>query len=438
MKYKGIIDETIAYLKGLGADEVEVKLSESDDFEVYGNAGVLDLVRSVENAVLNVTVLKDQKRANTVINDLSKENREKALVALMASVSTAEPDPAYDLSAVETPKHIVMGKKPEGEKEIEDIKTKLTQMTAEFVDSVKADFPAVMLVEMGTNYKMKTSVLKNTKGTELLEELYGYEVGAMFNAVDEEKSSSFNYVMSTPTGLDEPFLNNTYWRDTIGRNEKELNAEPFNGRLEGNVMFAPTVVAEFLSELEELALKDNAFIQDYSKWKNSIGEQVCDAKLTWHSAPLSDEVGGGYGITEDGFPVEDVTVIENGVLKSHLLSLYGANKSGRKRAGNQGGIFLVEPGTTSLEKMISGIDRGILISRLSGGQPSPNGDFSGVAKNSFLIENGKIAGAVSEAMATFNIFEVLKDIEALSIERHDAGFFKIPYLKSNRVLVTGK
>ena len=33
------------------------------------------------------------------------------------------------------------------------------------------------------------------------------------------------------------------------------------------------------------------------------------------------------------------------------------------------------------------VERGVLLGRFSGGSPSPSGDFSGVAKNSFLIEN---------------------------------------------------
>ena len=38
--------------------------------------------------------------------------------------------------------------------------------------------------------------------------------------------------------------------------------------------------------------------------------------------------------------------------------------------------------------MVKNIDRGLLVTRFSGGSPSDNGDFSGIAKNSFYIQNG--------------------------------------------------
>lgn len=438
MRYQRAVEETITFLKDLGADHVEVKLTESDDFEVFGTAGELDLVRTIENAVLTATVIKDQKKASTVINDLSKESREEALKALMVNVVAAQPDPAYGFSKISDPKEMIVGDKPREEYPTEKIKSKLAEQTAKFVESVKREFPSIMISDVSGMFKAKKIILKNTNGTDLKEENYGFELGTVFNAVDEEKSSSFNYVVTLPKSIEQPFINSPYWYDTIARNEKELNTLPFEGRLKGNVVITPTALAHCLMDLEELALKDNAFIQDYSKWKDSIGKEVCDPKLTWHCNPLSADMGMNFAITEDGFPAEDITIVEKGVLKSHLLSLYGANKCNRTRSGNQGGVICIEPGETPFDEIIAGIDKGILIGRLSGGSPSPNGDFSGIAKNSFLIENGKITHAISEAMTTFNIFEVLKDIEALSQERHDAGVFKVPYLKSQHVLVTGK
>lgn len=438
MRYVNIVDETITFLKSLGADHVEVRLTESDDFEVYGNAGVLDLVRSVENAVLKVTVLKDQKKASTVINDLSRGNREQALNALMVSVAAAQPDPAYEFSTVLEQKHTIVGASPDELNTVETIKAKLVEQTVGLVDSVASNYPSIMLSEVGSNYKMSKTLLKNTNGTNLVEENYGFELSALFNAADEEKSSSFNYVFSLPKSIEIPFLDNLFWKETISRNEKELNTVPFEGRLQGNAVFAPMAFADCLMNLEELALKDNAFIQGFSKWQDSLGQQVCDPKFTWRSNPLSEDMGTGYAITEDGFPAENIDIIENGVLTNHLLSLYGANKVNRTRSGNQGGVMTIEPGDTPFDELIAGIEKGIIIGRISGGQPSPNGDFSGIAKNSFLIENGKITDAISEAMVTFNIFEVLKDIDTLSKERHDAGMFQVPYVKSQHVLVTGK
>ena len=86
--------------------------------------------------------------------------------------------------------------------------------------------------------------------------------------------------------------------------------------------------------------------------------------------------------------VIDSSVIDEGILKSHLLGIYGANKLNSTRALNDGGALIVNPGDKTHNEIIKNIDKGILLSRFSGGYPSANGDFSGVAKNSYYIENG--------------------------------------------------
>lgn len=438
MKYEAIVQDTLNTLKTLGADHAEVTLTESDDFEVSGYVNELGLVRSMENAVLRVTVIKDQKKASTVLNDFSNDSRMPALEALMTAVAVAEPDEAYTLSKISEPHQIAVGTLLTSDEAKTQSYKQLTQMTHEFVKTANEKFPKVLLSEFMMSYNYKNIMLKNTHGTELREQNGKFEVMSLFNATDANKSSSFNYAVTAPINLDKPFIENLYWLETLERNEKELDTVPFTGRLEKNVILTPSCFAELLSGIESLALTDSSFIQNFSKWQNALDQQVCDTKLTWKSEPLSPLVGSGYGITSDGYPAENVTVIDKGILKSFLLSDYAANKTGRKRAGNQGGIYIVDPGTTSFADMIASIDKGLLISRLSGGSPSPNGDFSGIAKNSFLIEKGQVTEAISEAMATFNLFELLADIDSLSSERYDSGSYNVPYLKSHKILVTGK
>ena len=80
--------------------------------------------------------------------------------------------------------------------------------------------------------------------------------------------------------------------------------------------------------------------------------------------------------------------------------------------------------------MIAGIDKGLIVNRFSGGQPSSNGDFSGVAKNSFLIEDGKVSSAVSETMISGNIIDMLNNIVAISKEQTTDGLLSCHGLNS--------
>lgn len=88
--------------------------------------------------------------------------------------------------------------------------------------------------------------------------------------------------------------------------------------------------------------------------------------------------------------------------------------------------------------MIRDIERGLVIARVSAGSPSASGDFSGVAKNCFLIENGEIKEALSETMINGNLAEFLMNIKALSREVVKDGSSVLPWVAIEGVGIAGK
>lgn len=131
--------------------------------------------------------------------------------------------------------------------------------------------------------------------------------------------------------------------------------------------------------------------------------------------------------------------IKEGILTSFALSQYGANKTGKPRASNTAFWTLeVAAGDIPLEDIIKGVNRGILLNRFSGASPGPSGDISGVAKNSFFIENGKVTDALKETMLSFNILDVLSNIPAISVERCKNGIDVLPWCCLDGITISGK
>ena len=131
-------------------------------------------------------------------------------------------------------------------------------------------------------------------------------------------------------------------------------------------------------------------------------------------------------------------LIKAGVLTGFTISAYTANKTGYDRAPNSSGAIVVAPGDKPLNEMISSIKRGIFVGRFSGGEPSINGDFSGVAKNSFLIEDGKITSALSETMISGNLADLLFNIIDISKETVENGGAVLPYVSFGNITISGK
>jgi PmbA protein len=158
--------------------------------------------------------------------------------------------------------------------------------------------------------------------------------------------------------------------------------------------------------------------------------------LTFHSHPVSNEIADGYFVTSDGYIAENSTIVKNGILKTHLLGIYGANKLEKNRAVNDGGATIVEAGDNPHSDIIKNIEKGLLLARFSGGNPSSNGDISGVAKNSYYIENGEIKYPISETMISGNIQEMFNNIGEISSDRIDFGYCIFPWISFKGVTIS--
>jgi PmbA protein len=156
---------------------------------------------------------------------------------------------------------------------------------------------------------------------------------------------------------------------------------------------------------------------------------------------------GAASFDREGVPHKKTTVIENGVLKKFLYNTYTAKKAGTASTGNASGStssppsvsttnFVVRPGRSSLDGLVSEMKQGVMISRFSGNVNPVNGDFSGVVKGGRIIQKGELGHAVREVMVAGNVFDCIKNLTGLSKERKVIGASIIPYMRFGGVSFT--
>ena len=68
--------------------------------------------------------------------------------------------------------------------------------------------------------------------------------------------------------------------------------------------------------------------------------------------------------------------------------------------------------------------------------PSSNGDFSGVAKNSYYIKNGKIKFPITETMVSGNVKEMFENIDDISSDRVNFGSGIFPWISFNGITIS--
>ncbi len=118
-----------------------------------------------------------------------------------------------------------------------------------------------------------------------------------------------------------------------------------------------------------------------------------------------------------------------GRLQTLIPSLYGSRKTGLPHVPTASAGWELLAGRTPLPKLLRAVPRGVIVGRLSMGHPAANGDFSGVIKNSFAIQDGAVGTALSDTMISGNVVQMLRDVVAVSAERIDAGGCCMPWVQ---------
>jgi predicted Zn-dependent protease len=169
------------------------------------------------------------------------------------------------------------------------------------------------------------------------------------------------------------------------------------------VVLEPTAVGNLLSLL---AFSLNARAADegrsfFSKrgGGNKIGERVVDERVTLVSDPQDpDLLTAPY--TGEGLPVGRTTWIENGVLRHLAYDRFWADKQGVSPTPFAGGFRFTGgggAGTATLDDLIAGVDRGLLVTRFWYIRAVDQRTllYTGITRDGvFLIERGKVTRAV--------------------------------------------
>lgn len=413
-----------------GADCAQVSVAEGRIEEFNVDAGEFSLIRSVFNSSASMKVIKDMKKGTAAVNQLDKDAVAIAVSECMTAAENGVEDKALSIASLTENENFTDGV-------MEPDKEKFFDSLIKFIDDIKKEFPQIMVEQMIAEFSCGKHVLSNTNGVLFTEEDGSYSVSVMYSAHDGDKTTSFNYfdIDFLDPGADIMSLGDA--RTMFRRAVKELDAVKFTDKFCGTAVFAPICLSDFISIITDSFTGDYSLIEGTSPWKDKLGQKVADESFTLSVIPHDDRVVCGERITADGYKSENFDIIKNGILESFCLSEYASRRTGLKRSKSTSCCIEVKNGTRTLDELIAGIDKGILVCRFSGGAPANNGDFSGVAKNSFLIKDGKIDTPLSETMISGNMADMLNKISGITKDTVSDGSGVLPYVAFDGVTVSG-
>ncbi|MGH7655622.1 MAG: TldD/PmbA family protein [Gemmatimonadaceae bacterium] len=155
---------------------------------------------------------------------------------------------------------------------------------------------------------------------------------------------------------------------------------------------------------------------------NKIGEKIVDSRVTLYSDPADPQLLA-QPFDGEGFPISRQVWIDGGVLKQLYYSRFWAKKQGKQPTGAPTSLKM-SGGTASMDEMIAGTERGILVTRLWYlREVDPRTIlYTGLTRDgTFLIENGKISHAAQNFRFNESPLFMLNNLEALGKAERLAG-----------------
>jgi predicted Zn-dependent protease len=201
--------------------------------------------------------------------------------------------------------------------------------------------------------------------------------------------------------------------------------DPKPGRY--TVVLEPQAVGDLLTYMNAYSFGGQFYNEGRSFVCGKLGKRVLSPLLTLED----DYLGAAPGMPFDfeGQPRGRVTLVENGVIKNIVHDRKTAKKAKAASTGHalpQPSYFgplainlAVKPGKGSLQDLIKGTERGILVTQFhyTNLLKAQTMEMTGMTRNgTFVIEDGKIAYPIKNMRFTQSMVEAFSNIEAVGGE----------------------
>jgi PmbA protein len=440
-----LLQYAIKHAEALGASDAEAYAAINNESEVFIENNDVKQAKSQSTSSIGVRVVLNGSIGFYSTNDLAK-SRIKDAAAIAIKVAHASPKDKHNVlpSKSKSKSKSVRGIYDRNAESFQTLDA--ARMAAEMLKAAKSYDSRVSVDSGNFSAQVATDALANSNGIELKERASVFSWSIMGMAIENTEISSFDYQVGGSHYVKDINVSNTAgeFAETV---VNSLGTRKIEESFKGEMLLTPMAANEMIEEVVAHAINSDAVQKKSSHFAGKIGTQVASDLLT-----IEDDATNVEGLNASSFDREGVfhrrnVVIEKGILKKFLYNTHTASKDDIGSTGNAGGStsspptvsttnFLVKPMSSSVDKLVSEIDKGIIISRFSGNVDPVNGDFSGVVKGGRLVVNGTIKHSVKEVMVAGNVFDALRRLNGISRERKVIYDSILPHMRFDGISFT--
>ncbi|MGI6453331.1 MAG: TldD/PmbA family protein [Syntrophomonadaceae bacterium] len=237
-------------------------------------------------------------------------------------------------------------------------------------------------------------------------------------------------------------------QETVENAVRMLNAKTISST-KTCCLLEPYVASKFLALISQMVNAD-AVLKGKSLLAQRQGDRIAGSSVNLVDNGLYEEGAGCFPFDDEGYPAQNKTIIENGILMGFLHDTYTAKRCGVESTGNSQRAsfrsmpsigttnFYLQPGKRTQAEMIAEIDRGLLVTEVLGMHTANpiSGDFS-LGAAGIMIEKGRLSYPVRGLTIAGNLITLLKDIEEVGSDLRFFGSRGSPTILIKNVSIGG-
>ena len=433
-----VLDKVLEYSS---ADQTEVLAAERTQALTRFSNSQIHQNMAEKNIHLSVRVVKDNRIGWSSTHSFEKKSIEKTVDLALTIARARDPDPDFKSLPAQTGRLR---------------KIFFSEDTLNYSPEARANKVLEIITKASQNNFLAAGAFRTGGGVFGIANSLGIKTvsplseAALNTVIMSETSSGYANVLSDDaTKVNAEKLAEIAVEKALrSQNPMEIEAGEYTVVLEAEA------VADMLAWLGISGLGALSVQEGRSFMCDNFGKQIVGENLTlWDDGQDPRTLGLPFDF--EGVAKQKVILIEEGIAKNVVYDSYTANKEGKKSTGhalpapNVYGplplnVFMKE-GNTPLDEMISGTERGILVTRFhyTNLEDPIKTIFTGMTRDgTFLIENGKIGRGLKNFRFTQNILEALSQIQAISPELEvkevlGVGVYNVPALKIAKFNFTG-
>tara|TARA_B100000424_G_scaffold4985_1_gene3687 strand:+ start:4583 stop:5902 length:1320 start_codon:yes stop_codon:yes gene_type:complete len=404
---KNIAEACISKSKNLGSTSASVIVANSVSENVKVRNRKLDGSERSENLSLTLTTYIGKKKASISSTDIKESNLDKLIERCVDSTKVTPIDEYNSLPDKEL--HF------KGEKNLNLYdKTHLT-------NEEKINF-----IKEAEETAFSHDKIVNTNGSGFSESKSNFILANSNGFIDGYKTSNFTAyceVVSKSNGSmerDYEYSSKRFYEDLltpkqIGESAAKLAISKLNPKKiasdKMDIIFDRRIAQNLLSTFAS-AISSSTIAKGTTFLKDSLDKKIFNDQINIVDKADIKKGNGSRYFDSEGVKIDELNLVENGILKDFLVETYSGKKINRKSNGRSSGTtnLYFKNGTQSFDQLINSSNKVLYINETIGrGANIITGDYS-VGASGIMIENGKFTYPVSEITIAGNLNDMFQNI----------------------------